>query len=179
MHRRVVAVSGGVALAALLLSSCEGGPEPRGVVWAAEAGGWTGIATSDVAPGDPVSLGSMNLCVEGEDAGEVVAVRSVDGSAVEITAFTVMPRTAPEMFGGDRVALADIGIPTDGRTVDVPCGGRGNELVVEARSSGPERASTERLIVEYRVGDHRGYVTVPVGVMLCAPGVQPCSWEPE
>ncbi|MCV2394102.1 hypothetical protein OEB99_07275 [Actinotalea sp. M2MS4P-6] len=162
----------------LLVSAC--GASPHGEVrWPHGAGDWSGVGTDDVAPGDPVTLGGLVLCVDGAQTGEVLAVRAPEGSAVDVTAFTTRPQDRYEMYGGDRIALEDTGIPTGVGAVSTPCGAElGTELIVEVRSDGAAVARAGMLLVDYRVGSARGTTEVGFGVALCAPGVTPCVAEP-
>lgn len=144
--------------------------------WPHEPGAWAGVATDDVDPGDPVTLGALVLCVEGADEGTVVGVRTPEGSRVVVTDFTLRPQDALEMFGGDRVALADTGIPVGGRVVDTSCGEElGTELVVEVTYEGPGSANASTLVVDYLVDGEPGSVPIGFGIGLCPPGAETCT----
>ena len=165
------------ALAPAVISGCAACAPSGAVLWPHPEGSWAGLATADVPLGQPVTLGAIVLCVEGAETGEVLAVRPLDGSGIDITAFTLRPQDEWEMYGGDRVSLTQTGIETGVTRVAAPCGGDlGTELIVEVRRTSGEAASTSGLVIDYQVGNRSGSTQIDYGVMLCAPGVEPCEF---
>ncbi len=166
----VVMVTAGVA------AGCSESEPPGSIVWPHPAGSSASVTTTDVVPGAPVTLGNLVICVEGAPSGEILDVRAADGSPVRVSAFTVRPQDAHELFGGDRIALEDTGIPVAEATVETSCGeSLGTELIIEVRSASDEVAVSPEIVVEYQVSDATGTLSIPFGIALCPPEAAVCE----
>lgn len=170
------------APAALVLGSCAwtgaDGPQLQGT---------EGFAYSvQHKMGEPLSLGSVTLCVDtDEDAADeevrVTAVRPATAdSGLEIDAAAVRTHTVSgdgiEFLGAEPATLADLGWDTERRIVASVCRESGGETTVselgfEVRRVTDGTAVTEGIVVEYAYGGAEGAseLLVPFTVTLCPP----------
>ncbi|WP_369372264.1 hypothetical protein AB1046_02725 [Promicromonospora sp. Populi] len=130
----------------------------------------TGVV--DVAPGEHNSIGTMTLCVEGGEMGEITAVTTPPESGVEIVAYAVA--NEPSDIGGFRETLEDLGADTTIHTVERECRREGETgihvatLLIEVVAQDDRSARADHLTVHWEAEGNSGEFDVQWAIMLCA-----------
>jgi hypothetical protein len=151
------AILAGLALGGCSPSSADPGLSVAGVPYQVS------VAAGRIAPGQPVSFGSIILCLEKHGLATVVGVKLVGGQgSMRLDAFGVRPNPFPRHepgIGANRDHLVDLGFGlTAPQVVDSICPSPseleawsgGSELAVEMSYSDPkDPGSSESLEVTY------------------------------
>ena len=133
-----------------------------------------GEGAARIRSGQPVSVGSMSLCLT--RAGEATINRvSLVGpvGSIRVDDWTLVnhPRQATRTFiGTDRRTLRSYGYPLT-HTVDVACdAGAGDldELVVQVERTDAEDAGFNAFRIDWTSHDDHGSILFPLSIALCA-----------
>ena len=126
----------------------------------------------NVARGEHNSFGTMTLCVEDGELGEVTAVTTPPDSGVEVVAYSVA--NEPSDIGGLRGTLEDLGADTTSRAVERSCPTDAEmdtsqvaTLLVEAVAQDDRSARADHLTVHWEAGGNAGEFDVPWAIKLC------------
>jgi len=145
------------------------------------------MAVDDVPAGQPLSFGSLMLCVESAGAATVTGV-DLDQPAgnARVDAFAIRPNpfaSGQDGLGADRKALTDVAggfVPANPQVVSGPCPAAGtssagdgtaqlSELGVEVSWDGHgDYAGSKALDIHYQKDGRTSVLTVPFAVWLCA-----------
>lgn len=179
-----------MVVAGLLLAGCTPPDDDPGLRVVGEPGS-AFVSASNVQPGQPVSFGSIILCLERSGEATVRGIGLIDlQGSIKLDSFGVRPnpfaRGEPGI-GAIRDHLADLGFDDPAQVVDTTCPGPGeieswtggSELAVEMSHSDPTASSwVGSLEVSYAFGvSGRGTFTIPYGIGLC-PNACPDPFPP-
>ncbi|WP_454855137.1 hypothetical protein [Promicromonospora soli] len=127
----------------------------------------------NVAPGEHNSFGTMTLCIEDGEIGEVTAVTTPPESGVEIVAYSVA--NEPSDIGGLQGTLKDLGADTTSRAVRQPCPtdkemstAQVATLLIEAVAQDDRSGRADHLTVHWEAEGNSGEFDVQWAIMLCA-----------
>ena len=130
--------------------------------------GGFGIVVGSNTSGQPYSVGSIPLCLDGAETAVVDSV-GVDDGGLHVADFAVRPAPEPPRMalGSAPQSLRSTGFAA-GRTITEPCdGGNWSELGVEFDLSTSATARTDVLEVRWSAGIRSGTLLVPMQFVLC------------
>jgi hypothetical protein len=169
-----------IALIAVALTGCESTNASEVSLVLAGDGAQFGMALDHVGRDRSFLIGSIPLCLSGEErpkrqVARLVSVRPADATGgLSVDAFTVrehlLSAGAPSFTGTEEGSLP---APRDTR-VSAACPAdirarpdRVFELVIEASKTADGAASTAGLNIEYMLGGQRNELQVPLTLRLC------------
>ena len=141
----------------------------------------TVVSASNVAGGQPVSFGSIILCLGAPGSATVRDVALVDSDArLHLDKFGVRPNPyvrQQQGVGAERSSLAALGFsPSTAQVVETQCPtpgaegmwAGGSELAIQVSYDGVSTARSRSLQVRYEYGaGTTGTLSIPYGVQLC------------
>lgn len=142
-----------------------------------------GEGAARIHPGQPVSIGSMDVCLDRPGTASIDRVTMVGlvGGGIAVDDWTLVkhPEQETDMFiGTDRRSLRSYHRPLT-HTVDVVCdpSGRFDELVVQVHRTDGQNAGFHAFRIDWSSTDDHGTILVPLAIELCNgdAGAAPCS----
>jgi hypothetical protein len=158
-----------VALSTAVSGCAAFGPQVRPV---AEDASRVESGVINVGPGEHNSFGTMTLCVEGGETGEITAVTTPPDSGIEIVAYSVA--NEPSEIGGLQGTLEDLGADTTSHVVERPCptdeemaNAQVATLLIEAAAQDDRSARADHLTVHWEADGNAGEFDVQWAIKLC------------
>jgi hypothetical protein len=134
-----------------------------------------GEGAAHIRTGQPVSVGSMSLCLSRAGRATIDDVSLVGPvGGIEVDGWTLVnhPKQATEMFvGTDRRTLRSYGYPLT-HTVDMTCPGSPDvqsldELVVQVERTDDRDAGSHAFRIDWTSNDDHGSLVFPLAIALC------------
>ncbi len=173
-----------VLLSGLGSAAC-GGAQPALRMPNDDTSKWS-VAMSNVAYGEPRSVGSMSLCLTSTGTATITRVDLHQPSgAIRLEAFAVRPNPSARGLNGvgtDLIPLAEIGggfdpggiqtvsivCPTQAQMADPAIGATLNEFAVQVSWTAGDVSGGTGLDVTYEIAGVERTAVIPFGIWLCA-----------